>query len=82
MYQGWKDFKPGKWSKEIDVRNFIQLNYTPYEGDDSFLSGPTQATEKLWDMVVELNEKERENGGVLDADTKVISTLTSHSGAY
>lgn len=82
MYQGWKDFKVGKWSKEIDVRSFIQLNYTPYEGDDSFLCGATDATKKLWDMVTDLNKQEREAGGVLDADTSVISTLTSHKAGY
>lgn len=82
MYQGWEGFEPGIWNKEINVRDFIQKNYTPYEGDDAFLAGPTSATQKLWEMVRELNEKEREAGGVLDADTQIVSTLTSHAAAY
>ena len=82
MYRGWEGFELGKWNKEIDVRDFIQKNYTPYEGDDSFLTGATEATKKLWDQVSELNQMEREAGGVLDADTKVVSTLTSHAAGY
>ena len=82
MYKGWQGFELGKWSKEINVRDFIQRNYTPYEGDESFLADATEATKKLWDMVSELNEKEREAGGVLDADTKVVSSLTSHGPGY
>lgn len=82
MYQGWEGFEPGIWNKEINVRDFIQKNYTPYEGDDAFLAGPTSATQKLWEMVRELNEKEREAGGVLDADTQIVSALTSHAAAY
>lgn len=82
MYKGWQGFELGKWSKEINVRDFIQKNYTPYEGDDSFLADATEATKKLWDQVTELNQKEREAGGVLDADTKVVSSLTSHAAGY
>ena len=82
MYKGWEGFELGKWSKEIDVRDFIQKNYTPYEGDDSFLAPATEATKKLWEQVSELNQKEREAGGVLDADTKVVSSLTSHAAGY
>ena len=82
MYKGWQGFTLGKWSKEINVRDFIQHNYTPYEGDSSFLSGPTEATQKLWNQVMELNEEERKAGGVLDADTKIVSTLTSHGPGY
>ncbi len=67
----WKGFKKGNWCSEIDVRQFIQLNYTPYEGDDSFLVGPTDATNKLWAKVMELTKKELANGGVLDMDTRV-----------
>ena len=63
MKQEWINFKEGQWTKSVDVRNFIQLNYTPYNGDDSFLSGATEATKKLWDEVSELFKKERENGG-------------------
>ncbi len=82
MYKGWEGFELGKWSKEIDVRDFIQRNYTPYEGDDSFLAPATEATKKLWEQVSELNKKEREAGGVLDADTKIVSSLTSHAAGY
>lgn len=81
-FAAWEGFKEGKWTKEIDVRNFIQLNYTEYKGDDSFLCGPTDATKQLWDQVMVLNEEERAKGGVLDADTKVVSTLTSHGPGY
>ncbi|MDL2276879.1 formate acetyltransferase, partial [Breznakia sp. OttesenSCG-928-G09] len=82
MYKGWEGFKAGKWNKEIDTRDFIQRNYTPYEGDESFLEKPTDATKKLWDQVTDLNQQEREAGGVLDADTKIVSSLTSHKAGY
>jgi formate C-acetyltransferase len=78
----WNGFKGGIWQKTIDVRDFIQKNYTPYEGDDSFLAGPTQNTKDLWAQVMDLTKKEREAGGVLDMDTKVVSTLTSHDAGY
>ena len=78
----WVSFTEGEWSKTVDVRDFIQKNYTPYEGDGSFLAGATEATKKLWDMVTELSKKEREAGGVLDMDTKVVSTITSHKAGY
>ncbi|MFI3329817.1 MAG: formate C-acetyltransferase [bacterium] len=78
----WQDFVPGKWCDEINVRDFIQKNYTPYLGNDKFLKKPTKATEKLWEIVSELNIKEKEAGGVLDADTKVVSSLTSHKAGY
>ena len=78
----WEGFKPGKWQEEVDVRDFILKNVTPYKGDESFLEGPTEATTKLWDQVMELNKKEREAGGVLDADTKIVSTITSHGPGY
>lgn len=78
----WNGFVEGKWIKEIDLRNFIQLNYTPYNGDDSFLARPTKATSDLWDQVMDLTKKERDAGGVLDMDTKVVSTLTSHGAGY
>ena len=78
----WKDFKEGKWCTEIDVRDFIQNNYTEYTGDDSFLKNATNATTQLWSEISELNKQEREKGGVLDADTKIISTLTSHDAGY
>lgn len=83
MYKGWEGFVPGKWSNdEVNVRDFIQRNYTPYDGDESFLAGPTAATKKLWDIVLDLSKKEREAGGVLKADTDIISTITSHKPGY
>ncbi len=82
MQDLWKDFNSGVWMREINVRDFIQCNYTPYDGDDSFLAGPTDATTQLWAQVMELSRKEREAGGVLDMDTKVISTITSHGPGY
>ena len=82
-YIEWQGFIPGKWSNdEVDVRDFIQKNYTPYEGDGSFLKPATEATKKLWDEILELSKKEREAGGVLDADTSVVSNLTSHAPGY
>ncbi len=82
MRQEWTNFNEGIWTKEINVRNFIQKNYTPYEEDDSFLCGATKHTKELWAQVMELTLKEREKGGVLDMDTKIISTITSHAPAY
>lgn len=79
----WEGFRPGRWSStSVNVRDFIQKNFTPYDGDDSFLTGPTEATEKLWEQVMDLTEKEREAGGVLDMDTKIVSTITSHGAGY
>ena len=80
--KAWEGFKKSSWTKEIDVRNFIQSNYTPYLGDDSFLEGPTEKTTKLWEKVSKLMEEETNNGGVLDADTKIISSITSHECGY
>ena len=83
FYDEWKGFKPGRWSNtSINLRDFIQKNFTPYDGDDSFLAGPTEATTKLWEQVMELSKKEREAGGVLDMDTKIVSTITSHGPGY
>ncbi len=82
-YKGWEGFVPGKWSNdEVNVRDFIQRNYTVYEGDSSFLESATEATKQLWQDVLSLYEEERKNGGVLDADTKIVSTLTSHAPGY
>lgn len=79
----WEGFTPGRWSTgSVNVRDFIQKNYTPYDGDDSFLVGPTDATKKLWDQVMELSKQEREAGGVLDMDTKIVSGITSHGAGY
>ncbi|MBR1863778.1 MAG: formate C-acetyltransferase [Ruminococcus sp.] len=79
----WKGFKAGRWSStSINLRDFIQKNYTLYEGDESFLEGPTEATKKLWEQVMDLSRQEREAGGVLDMDTKIVSTITSHAAGY
>lgn len=78
----WAGFTDGKWTKSVDVRDFIQNNYTQYDGNGDFLAPATDATKKLWDMVMELSKKEREAGGVLDMDTKVVSTVTSHGAGY
>ncbi len=78
----WTGFKEGKWNKSVDVRDFIQNNYTPYDGNGDFLAPATDATKKLWDMVMDLSKKEREAGGVLDMDTKLVSTITSHGAGY
>ncbi|MCR5480649.1 MAG: formate C-acetyltransferase [Ruminococcus sp.] len=79
----WEGFVPGRWSRtSINLRDFIHLNYTLYEGDESFLEGPTDATKQLWAQVMDLSEKERAAGGVLDMDTKIISTITSHDAGY
>lgn len=82
MREEWYSFKEGSWVNEINVRSFIKRNFTLYEGDESFLVGPTEATKKLSEKIIELNAKERNAGGVLDADTSVISTLTSHGAGY
>ncbi|MCJ7843539.1 formate C-acetyltransferase [Lederbergia sp. NSJ-179] len=80
--ESWKDFVAGPWQSEVDVRNFIMNNFTLYEGNDEFLEKPTEATESLWKQIMTLTEKERENGGVLDMDTEVVSTITSHGAGY
>lgn len=80
--EAWDGFVGGNWQKAIDVRDFIQRNYAPYDGDDSFLAGPTEATTKLWADVMDLFAQETANGGVLDMDTKQVSTITSHEAGY
>ena len=82
MTTAWNGFKTGNWNKEIDVRNFIQLNYTPYKGDASFLAGESERTKKLWDEVAELCKKEIENGGTLDVDTKTITAIDAYKPGY
>lgn len=82
MRPEWITFQTGVWEKEINIRDFIQKNYTPYDGDDAFLAGPTQNTTDLWAQVMDLTEQERKAGGVLDMDTKIISTITSHGPGY
>ena len=80
--EAWDGFVGGNWQRAVDVRDFIQRNYTPYDGDDSFLAGPTEATTKLWADVMDLFAQETANGGVLDMDTKLVSTITSHEAGY
>ena len=82
MYEAWEGFEKGTWTYEINVRSFIRHNFTPYDGDESFLVGPTQDTLDLWDQVMDLTKQERAAGGVLDMDTKVVSTITSHGAGY
>ena len=82
MYKEWESFHSGIWEKEINVRDFIQKNYTPYNGKEDFLQGPTQRTKDLWEQVLELTKEEQAKGGVLDMDTKIISTITSHGPGY
>ena len=82
MREEWNDFISGIWVKEINVRDFIQKNYHPYEGDESFLCDATETTKELWNQVMELTRQEREKGGVLDMDTHIISTITSHGPGY
>ena len=81
-FDEWNGFNAGAWNKEIDVRDFIQKNYTPYTGDDSFLASATENTKKLWDEVLELYKKETENGGVLAISNDIASTITSHEAGY
>lgn len=81
-FEEWNGFKGAKWKEVIDVRDFIQHNYTPYDGDESFLEGPTDATNTLWGKLQELQKEERAKGGVLDMETKVVSSITSYGAAY
>ncbi len=81
--KNWNGFKAGRWSNSaVDVSDFITSNYTLYDGDEEFLVGPTEATIKLWDQITKLNIEEQNNGGVIDMDTDVVSTITSHSAGY
>ncbi|MGI6088435.1 MAG: formate C-acetyltransferase [Bilifractor porci] len=82
MREEWRTFKGTKWTDDINVRDFIQNNYTPYSGDESFLEGPTEATAKLWDKIQELQKEERARGGVLECETEVVSGLTSYGPGY
>ena len=82
MYEGWRGFEKGTWTSEINVRSFIRHNFKPYDGDESFLEGPTKDTLDLWEQVLELTKQEREAGGVLDMDTKVVSNIISHGPGY
>ena len=80
--KAWQDFKGAQWRNKIDVRDFIVSNMTVYEGDDNFLVGPTDATTKLWDQVMDLTKQERDAGGVLDMDTKIPASIVSHDAGY
>ncbi len=80
--QAWRGFENGKWNEEVDVRDFIQRNYTPYEGDSGFLAPTTEATKKLWDIVLGYTKEERARGGVYDADTEIVSRVNSHKAGY
>ena len=81
-YEQWNGFKAGKWCDAVDVRDFIQRNYTPYDGDESFLTGPTEATDKLWGELQKLQKAERDKGGVLDCETEVVTSLTAYGPGY
>ncbi len=81
-FEQWNGFQKGAWQKEINVRDFIQKNYTPYEGDSSFLADATETTKKLWNEVLELYKKERDNGGILAISNDIASTITSHEAGY
>lgn len=78
-FEQWNGFKGRLWKQEINVRDFIQKNYTPFDGDESFLAEPTEATNKLWGKLQELQKQEREKGGVLDMETEVVSGLTAYT---
>lgn len=82
LREEWNGFKEGQWTSEVNVRDFIQENYEPYEGDASFLAGPTQATNDLWNKVQELQKQERAKGGVLDMETEIVSGITAYGAAY
>ena len=82
QFEQWNGFEGRLWKEEINVRDFIPKNYKPYDGDESFLAGPTEATNKLWGILQKLQKEERAKGGVLDMDTDIVSTLTSHAPGY
>ena len=82
MNKEWRNFNEGHWMSDVNVRDFIQKNYTPYEGDESFLEGPSEATNKLWDTLKALQKEERRKGGVLDMETEVVSSITAYKASY
>ena len=82
LLKAWEGFEEGTWMREIHVRSFIRHNFTPYDGNDEFLEEPTEDTKELWEQVMELSKQELEAGGVLDMDTDVVSTITSHGPGY
>ena len=81
-FEQWQGFSGRKWKEGVDVRDFIQNNYKPYDGDESFLAGPTEATDKLWGKLQELQKEESAKGGVLDMETEVVSSITAYGPAY
>ena len=81
-FEQWEGFEGRIWKEEVNVRDFIQKNYKPYDGDESFLADPTEATNKLWGALQKLQKEEREKGGVLDCETEVVSGLTSYGPGY
>ena len=81
-FEEWEGFEGRIWKEEVNVRDFIQKNYTPYDGDESFLAGPTEATNKLWGTLQKLQKEERAKGGVLDMETEVVSGLTAYGPGY
>lgn len=81
-FEQWDGFTGRLWKEGIDVRDFIQNNYTPYDGDEKFLEGPTEATDRLWGKLQELQKEERAKGGVLDMETEVVSGITAYGAAY
>ena len=81
-FEQWEGFEGRIWKDEVNVRDFIQKNYTPYDGDESFLAGPTEATNQLWGALQKLQKEERAKGGVLDMETEVVSSLTSYGPGY
>ena len=81
-FEQWEGFEGRIWKEEVNVRDFIQKNYTPYDGDESFLAGPTEATDKLWGALQKLQKAERAKGGVLDMETEVVSGLTPYGPGY
>ena len=82
MQEAWRGFAGGRWQSEVNVADFIENNYTPYDGDESFLTGATDNTRTLWEQVMELTKEERALGHALDMDTSVVSTITSHRAGY
>ncbi|MBP5623708.1 MAG: formate acetyltransferase, partial [Lachnospiraceae bacterium] len=82
MIPQWRDFKGNKWQTEINVRDFIQENYVPYDGDESFLEPATKNTLALWEQVMELSKEEREKGGAVNMDTRNVSMIMSHEPGY
>ena len=82
MSNAWRSFKGRIWKEDVNVRDFIQANYTPYDGDESFLEGPTEATDKLWGRLQELQKEERARGGVLECETEIVSRMNAYGPGY